>query len=129
MSWITQTLFDQCSVCRPRLVGLVFGVVSVCCAFSAVAGSSADSVISDAVFSKSFAEMDVLPEIGSHAEVISDIDLSMISGKGTEAAKLEGNDKFAVLLWDERGNGNRRTSSHDFDGGQGFQTVTLTVNR
>jgi hypothetical protein len=125
MNWFTKTLSDKNGIGQPRFVVVVFGVIWLCCSFSAFA----DSIITDTAVTKAFAELDALSETGAHAEAITDIDLSAISGKGAEATKLESNDKFAVLLWDERGNGNRRTAGHDIDGSQGFQAVYLTVNR
>ena len=59
--------------------------------------------MADTAFVGNIAELDALPEIGAYIDVITDIDLSAITGKSAEATKLESNDKFAVLLWDERG--------------------------
>lgn len=129
MNWFTKTLTKKGGGYRPQLVGVVFGVIGFCSAFSVVAGSSTDSVITDSAFSINSAELRGMSEVDAHAEAVSDVDLSAISGMGAEATKLKGNDKFAVLLWDERGNGNRRTASHDVDGSQSFKAVNLTVNR
>lgn len=129
MNWFTKTLTVKGGEYKPRFFGLVFGVIGLCCTCSAMAGSGTDSVIVDNAFTKNIAEFDSLSEVGEHADAITDMDLSAISGRGAEATKLEGNDMFAVLLWDERGNGNRRTAGHDVDGGQSYQAVNLTVNR
>ena len=125
MNWFTEAVSVQGGECKPLFVGLVFGVISLCFTCSALA----DSVITDNAFVGSIAELDSLSEVGEHAEGVTDIDLSAISGMGAEATKLESSDKFAVLLWDERGNGNRRTAGHNVDGNQSFQAVNLTVNR
>ncbi len=130
MGWLTRTQYVKSVECQSRLVRLAFGAIGLCCAFSIFANSAlADSIMADTTFAGNIAELDALSEIGAHIDVITDIDLSAITGKGAEATKLESNDKFAVLLWDERGNGNRRATGHDMDSSQSFQAVNLTVNR
>lgn len=108
-----------------RCIGFVYGVVSLCFTCSVFAESA---VTDDASAINSFG-LGSLPEITAHAEVIEDIGLSAITGMGAEAEKLESNDNLAVLLWDERGNGNKRTGSNAVDGSQNYQAINLTVNR
>jgi len=129
MNRFTKTLSVKSGEFQPRFVGLIFGVIGLCCTCSAMAGSGAYSAITENVYSKNIAELESMPDVEEHAEAITDMDLSAISGMGAESTKLEGNDMFAVLLWDERGNGNRRTAGHDVNGSQSYQAVNLTVNR
>ena len=125
MNWLTKTQYVKSGEYRPQLINLAFGVIGLFCTLSAFA----DSTMTDIAFARNIAELDTLSEVGTHADAIADVDLSAITGKGAEATKLESNDQFAVLLWDERGNGNRRAAGHDVDSSQSFQVVNLTVNR
>ncbi|MDP2101301.1 MAG: hypothetical protein Q8J59_08770 [Methylotenera sp.] len=64
---------------------------------------------------------------GDQAKSMTDIDLSVISGKGGIAANLGDNERLAVILWDERGGGNPRTTNNEVGERQGFQNVNLTI--
>lgn len=118
MNRLTKILSVDGVICTTRLVGCIFGVITTCCSVSALADPLAGSV----------AEPEPLAWVGDRAQAMTDIDLSVINGKGAEALKLDGNERLAVILWDERGNGGRRTANHDIDGGQGVQSVNLTIN-
>lgn len=110
---------------KPKCIGFMFGVVGLCFACT----TFADSVIDESVANKKSIEFEMVSGIGEHAEMVDDSDLSAIMGMGAEAIKLESGDSFAVLLWDERGNGSKRISGHGVDGSQNYQAVNLTVNR
>lgn len=109
---------------QSRLIGFLFGVVGLCFTCSALA----DSAIEESAIDQNSVAFEIMSEVGEHAEMINDIDLSAVMGMGAEATKLESGDSFAVLLWDERGNGNKRISGHEIDGSQSYQAVNLTVN-
>lgn len=62
--------------------------------------------------------------MGSYTEVLEDNDLSFVSGKGAEDHVLGMDGKVAVILWDERGDDNRRGTNHDIGS---RSVVNLTV--
>ena len=134
MDWLRKIQGVKSGQYRPRFAGLAFGIIGLCGAFPVFADVAlTDSKMADFSYANNIAELEALPEVGGHFDVLTDLGLSAISGRGAEATKLESKDKFAVLLWDERGNGNKRPTGHDVDGGSGFQavnsSVNLTVNR
>lgn len=110
---------------KPKFVGFMFGVIGLC--FTSLV--LADSAIAESTVNQNSIEFEIVLGVDEHANTISDIDLSAIMGMGAEATKLEDGDSFAVLLWDERGNGNKRISGHEIDSGRSYQAVNLTVNR
>lgn len=134
MDWLSKMLGVKSGQYRPQLARFAFGIIGLCVAFPAFAELAlTDSIMADIAYANNMAELEAGPEVGAHFDVLTDLGLSAISGRGAEATKLESKDKFAVLLWDERGSGNKRPTGHDVDGGSGFQAVNssinLTVNR
>jgi len=118
MNWLTKLLSVNSGTYRPQFVAHVFGVIGMCCSVSVLA----DQLVG------SFVEPETSAWMDSRTEAMSDADLSVINGKGVAPTNLDGNNKIAVILWDERGNSNRRGTGHDVDSRQNFQSVSLTVN-
>jgi hypothetical protein len=119
MYWITKLIAAKSGAYKPLLGGCMLGIVGICFSLSALADPGSDS--------------EMIAWISEHSEIISDTDLSAIKGKGGSAIKLDGAEKPAVILWDERGNTDRRgagyrSTSYEVNGGQNYQSVTLTVN-
>jgi hypothetical protein len=129
MGWLTKHQSVNNGLNGLRFVGCMLGVIGMCCSTSALADPLSGLV----------EDLDVLSLMSNQAtehqvEPMTDIDLSVISGKGGIAANciaenFGDNEKLAVILWDERGSGNRRTATNDVSGRQNFQNVNLTVNQ
>lgn len=124
MNWLTKHQSVNNGLNGLRFVGCMLGVIGMCCSTSALA---------DPLFGL-VEDLDALSLMSNQAtenqaEPMTDVDLSVISGKGGIAANLCDNEKLAVILWDERGSGNRRTANNDVSGRQNFQNVNLTVNQ
>lgn len=141
MNWLSKTQGVKSGQYQPRLVGLTFATISLCSAFSvfadaALTDSTISTTLADLAYARKIADLDGWPEMCARAELLNDMGLSAISGRGVEAAKLEsneagneaGNGKFAVLLWDERGNGNKRPAGHRIEVNAGFQAVNSSIN-
>lgn len=106
--------------CQSRLLGWLFGIVLISCSGAVVADTLTET--------EGIAWVDFYTEAMAKVEM-TDIDLSVVNGKGWEAIKLNGSEALAVILWDERGSGSRRAASHDAGSSQSFHSVTLTVNQ
>ncbi len=124
MNWLTKHQSVDNGLNGLRFVGCMLGVIGMCCSTSALADPLSGLVENSEslpLFSNQATE--------NQAEPMTDIDLSVISGKGGIAANLEGNERLAVILWDERGGGNRRATNNDVSGHQDFQNVNMTINQ
>lgn len=124
MNWLTKHQSVDNGLNGLRFVGCMLGVIGMCCSTSALADPLSGLV----------EDLDALSLMSNQAtehqaEPMTDIDLSVISGKGGIAANLEGNERLAVILWDERGGGNRRATNNDVSGHQDFQNVNMTINQ
>jgi hypothetical protein len=137
MNWLSKTQGVKSGQYQSRLVGLTFATISLCSAFSvfadaALTDSTISTTLAELAYARKIADLDGWPETCARAELLNDMGLSAISGRGVEAAKLEsneaGNGNFAVLLWDERGNGNKRPAGHRIEANAGFQAVNSSIN-
>lgn len=61
-------------------------------------------------------------------ETMTDESLSLIEGKGDVAVKLDANPSVTVILWDERGNTDRRNTLSESIGNQNYQSTDLILN-
>lgn len=102
MNWLTKFITAHDCRYQTRLLGLVFGVVVLCCSSFVFADEFNNTV-----------EFDDLAWIDDYTEAVNDVDLSFINGKGTTEAPLGDSGKLAIILWDERGNDNKRGTNHD----------------
>ena len=91
----------------------VLGILSVCCSTPAFA----DGVM----------EPDYVAAMFVESKSVSDSELSRIKGKSNTAVLDD--ERLAVILWDERGSGNRRDTVRLVNGNPGAQSITLTVTR
>ena len=103
-----------------RFVCCMLGLIGMCCSFTALADPLSGSV-------EELAEP--LALLDDQDKTMTDIDLSVINGKGWELTTLDGNERLAVILWDERGNDNRPTINSNASAGQSGQSVLVTYNR
>jgi hypothetical protein len=72
------------------------------------------------------------PHVGaveSMDDELEDGALARVHGKGAESNLPQSGPQLAVILWDEHGNGTRRTTRNDENPGWNSQNVSLTVNR
>lgn len=98
-----------------RLLSKTFGAVIFC---------SSTLVFADSLVEPSDSGEMSWEDNSSYTEVLEDADLSFVSGKGAEDHVLGMDGKVAVILWDERGDDNRRGTNHDIGG---RSVVNLTV--
>ncbi|MDO9052009.1 MAG: hypothetical protein Q7U70_11035 [Methylotenera sp.] len=124
MDWLTKHQSVNNGLNGLRFVGCMLGVIGMCCSTSALADP-----LSGLVEDSESLSLIGNQTTGNQAKSMTDIDLSVISGKGGIAANLGDNERLAVILWDERGGGNPRTTNNEVGERQGFQNVNLTINQ
>ncbi|MDO9366513.1 MAG: hypothetical protein Q7T58_09305 [Methylotenera sp.] len=124
MDWLTKHQSVNNGLNGLRFVGCMLGVIGMCCSTSALADP-----LSGLVEDLESLSLISNQTTGNQAEPMTDIDLSVISGKGGIAENLGDNERLAVILWDERGSDNQRTTNNDVSGRHGFQNVNLTINQ
>lgn len=124
MNWLTKHFPAKNGANEQKLVVYMLVVIGTCCSPSALAGPL-DEPVTDVEHSALAVDK---------TEVVTDFDLSFITGKGADLEKLNANSKLAVILWDEGGSTKRRAanqnignSHHQVSNTSNLQTVTLTV--
>ncbi len=98
---------------KTRTISWLLGIITLCCYGLAVADTL------DLVH-----EYDETAWTSAQTAPLEDSDLAFVIGKGAEEHSLDAEGKLAIILWDERGNDERRSTSHDMNN---RPAINLTV--